>query len=101
MRMYSLFIIINWRCVNIANVNKKSDDFFESNIEKRALRPVSERYTSFSDFDLFEYVMENDGKRHDISITGLCWISFIAKGQTIQVGLPRGTALKESLGKIK
>ncbi len=81
--------------------NKKSNEFFENNIEKRSLRPVSERYTSFTDFDLFEYVMENDGKRHDISITGLCWISFIAKGQVIRVALPRGTALKESLSKIK
>lgn len=82
-------------------MDKYSEEVFQTNIRKRYQRPVSERYTTFQDFDLFEYTMENDGKRHDISITGLGWVSFTSKGQVIRVLLPHGTALKETLGKIK
>ena len=45
--------------------------------------------------------MENDGLSHDIAIEGLCWISFVAKGQTIRIMLPKGAALKESLAKVR
>lgn len=74
--------------------------FIATNIEKSYFRPVSARFTTFKDFDIFEYVMDNDGLSHDISIRGLGWISLTAKGQTIRVHLPKGTALKESLSKI-
>ena len=76
-------------------------DFIEENNRKRSLRPVSERITSFRDYDFFEYAMENDGQIHDISIEGLGWISFVAKGQVIRVMFPKGSALKESLGKLR
>lgn len=76
-------------------------DFFEENNRKRSLRPVSERITSFRDYDFFEYTMENDGEVHDISIEGLGWISFTAKGQVIRVMFPKGAALKESLAKLR
>lgn len=76
-------------------------DFFEENNRKRSLRPVSERITSFRDYDFFEYTMENDGQVHDISVEGLGWISFVAKGQIIRVMFPKGAALKESLGKLR
>lgn len=75
--------------------------FFSTNLKKALIRPVSERFTTFKDFDIFEYEMDNDGLVHDISIRGLGWVSFIAKGQTIRVLLPKGTALKESLSKIR
>ncbi|MCR5184976.1 MAG: hypothetical protein K6C32_02720 [Bacilli bacterium] len=81
--------------------NEKVDSFFRENVIKRSLRPVSERFFSFTDYDLFEYTMENDGQRHDISITGLGWISFEAKGQIIRVIFPKGAALKETVSKIK
>jgi ribosome biogenesis GTPase A len=71
------------------------------NTTKKSLRPVSERYTDFKDFDIFEYTMENDGELHDIAISGLGWISFIAKGQIIRVYAPKGTALKECKSKIR
>jgi hypothetical protein len=45
--------------------------------------------------------MENDGLMHDISIEGLGWISFVAKGQTFRIMLPKGAALKESLSKVR
>ena len=71
------------------------------NITRRLVRPVSDRFTTFTDYDLFEYTMENDGKVHDIAISGLGWISFVAKGQIIRVLLPKGVAVKECLGKIR
>ena len=79
----------------------KVEDFIEENNKKRFLRPVSERITNFRDYDFFEYAMENDNEIHDISIEGLGWISFPAKGQTIRVMFPKGSALKESLGKLR
>ena len=79
----------------------KVDEFLEENNRKRYLRPVSERINNFRDYDFFEYVMENDGKMHDISVEGLGWISFVAKGQIIRVMFPKGSALKESLAKLR
>ena len=81
--------------------NKHLQMHMAENCEKKTYRPVSERYNRFQDFDLFEYTMENDGLMHDISISGLGWVSFIAKGQIVHVLLPKGVAVKESLSKIK
>ncbi len=81
--------------------SKGLEDFIIENAKKVSVRPASDHFTNFKDYDLFEYVMEDDGKYHDIAIRGLGWISFIAKGQTIRVMVPRGTAIKESLSKIR
>lgn len=81
--------------------SKGFDTFLYENNKKASVRPVSDHFTNFKDFDLFEYDMENDGKMHDISVTGLGWISFEGKGQTVRVALPRGVAVKESLAKIR
>ena len=80
---------------------RKADDFIAENNRKRLLRPVSDHLTSFRDYDFFEYQMENDGQVHDISVQGLGWISFVAKGQIIRVMFPKGAALKESLAKLR
>ena len=92
-------------CAEGAEIKKlsaeKVDEFLEENNRKRLLRPVSERINNFRDYDLFEYTMENDGQVHDIAIEGLCWMSFVAKGQVIRVMFPKGAALKESLGKLR
>ena len=80
---------------------KAVEDFIVENSRKVSCRPASDHFTTFKDFDLFEYDMENDGKLHDIAIRGLCWISFVAKGQTIRVMVPHNTAIKESLAKIR
>ena len=77
------------------------EDFIRDNINKVTVRPASDHFTTFKDFDLFEYDMENDGQHHDIAIRGLGWISFIARGQTIRVLIPHGVAVKESLSKIR
>ena len=81
--------------------NDRVDDFMAENLKKKHLKPVSERYRSFRDYDMFEYDLENDDLRHDISIEGLCWFSMRGKGQTVRVLLPKGAAVKESLSKIR
>ena len=81
--------------------NDKVDQFMELNRKKHLVRPVSERFTTFEDYDMFEYDIENDDLRHDIAIEGLCWFSMRGKGQTIRVSLPKGAALKESLSKVR
>lgn len=78
----------------------KVDSFLEENFTKKHTRPVSENFSTFTDYDVFDYEMENDGKWHDIGIEGLCWASFIAKGQTIRIFLPKGAALKEFYSKV-
>lgn len=80
---------------------KKLESALEENTVKKYLRPVSERFTDFKDFDVFEYTMEDDGELHDIAISGLGWVSFVAKGQIVRVIAPKGTALKECKSKIK
>ena len=76
------------------------DSFLSENYNKRVLRPVSDKFATFYDYDIFEYTMEKDSLMHDIAIEGLGWISFKGKGQTIQILLPKGCALKETLSKI-
>ena len=78
----------------------KVDTFLRENYNKRMLRPVSDKLATFYDYDIFEYTMENDDKMHDIAIEGLGWITFKGRGQTIQILLPKGCALKETLSKI-
>ena len=79
----------------------KIDNFFRENAIKRSLRPVSERYSMFTDYDVFEYTMEADGKEHDIAITGLGWARFEGRGQIVRVICPKGTAIKETVSKIE
>ncbi|HNX15773.1 MAG TPA: hypothetical protein PKO28_00130 [Bacilli bacterium] len=80
---------------------KKMREVLQDNFDRKFLRPVSSRFTTFTDYDLFDYTMENDGRVHDIGIAGLCWISFVARGQVIRVLFPKGAALKEYLGKLR
>ena len=80
---------------------KNIEKAFEENYEKKNVRPVSNRYSSFLDYDVFDYQMEKDNKLHDIAIEGLGWISFKATGQTIRVFAPKGASIKESLSKIR
>ena len=79
----------------------KVDAFLARNLKKKTLPPVSSRFTTFEDYDMFEYDLENDELRHDIAIEGLCWFSTKGRGQTIRITLPKGAALKESLSKVR
>lgn len=80
---------------------KNLDAFNNENLIKKTVRPVSERFTTFTAFDLFEFTMEKDGRYHDIAIEGLCWITLKGEGQKIRVSCPKGSALKECLSKIR
>lgn len=81
--------------------NDKVDSALSKVIKNHSLKPVSKRFVTFEDFDLFEYDLENDDLRHDISIEGLCWFSMRGKGQTVRVMIPKGSALKECLSKVR
>ena len=80
---------------------KKLNRYLRENVVKRSVRPVSERYSAFTDYDVFEYDMEKDGKEHDIAVTGLGWVRFEGRGQIVRVTFPRGVAIKETLSKIE
>ena len=80
---------------------KDANKLFIENLSKRFLRPVSDRLVTFSDFDMFEYEVEDDNQEHDISIEGLGWIQFTGRGQIIRVALPKGAALKECPSKLR
>ena len=80
---------------------KKLDRFLRENVVKRSVQPVSERYSAFTDYDVFEYDMEKDGLEHDIAVTGLGWMRFEGRGQVIRVTIPRGVAIKETLSKLE
>ena len=73
----------------------------QENNRKRNIRPFSENFTDFSDYDVFDYEMENDGKFHDISIQGFGWFTFVGRGQTFRVFFPKGVAVKEYLSKVR
>lgn len=77
------------------------DKVLMENLTKKFLRPVSDRFVTFSDFDLFEYEIEDDDEEHDISIEGLGWVQFTGRGQIVRVLLPKGAALKECLSKLR
>ncbi len=81
--------------------NNRVDQALEENRRKKFCRPVSERFLSFRDYDLFEYELEDDDLRHDISVEGLCWFSTRGKGQKLRVLLPKGVAIKECLSKVR
>jgi len=76
-------------------------EVLEENNRKRNIRPYSENFTDFSDYDVFDYEMENDGKFHDISIQGFGWFTFVGKGQVFRVQFPKGDAVKEYLSKVR
>ena len=73
----------------------------QENMRKRNIRPYSENFSDFGDYDVFEYTMENDGKFHDISVEGIGWFTFVAKGQIFRVTLPKGAAIKEYISKVR
>jgi len=80
---------------------KDLNNFIIENNQKHSVRPVSERLTSFRDYDAYEFEIDNDGLSHDIYISGLGWFALEGKGQTMRVYSPKGVALKECLSKIR
>ena len=77
------------------------NEVLQENDRKRNIRPYSENFSDFSDYDVFDYEMENDGKYHDISIQGIGWFTVAGKGQIFRVTFPKGVAVKEYPSKVK
>lgn len=98
---WSIRVYMAEKCELKVTANSKVDDFLLENSRKKTHRPVSSRFTTFRDYDMFEYDLEDDGLRHDIAIEGLCWFSTRGKGQTFRVLLPKGVAVKECLSKVR
>lgn len=98
---WSVRTFLSEKCEIKTTSISKVDDFLEENSRKKTHRPVSNRFSSFRDYDMFEYDLEDDGLRHDIAIEGLCWFSTRGKGQTLRVLLPKGVAVKECLSKVR
>ncbi len=78
----------------------KFESVFNKNLRTGECRPVSDNLTDFTHFDLFEYKMEDDWNKHDIAIEGLCWVTFVAMGQTVRVRLPHQSAVKEAISRL-
>ena len=98
---WSVRTFIGEKCEIKTTSIDKVDAFLEENSRKKAYRPVSNRFSSFRDYDMFEYELEDDNLRHDIAVEGLCWFSTRGKGQTIRILLPKGVAVKECLSKVR
>lgn len=73
----------------------------QENARKRNIRPYCESLSDFSDYDVFEYTMENDAKFHDIAVEGLGWFTFVARGQVFRITVPKGVAIKEYFSKVR
>ncbi len=80
---------------------EKVDDMLESIRKRKNLKPASDRFVSFRDYDMFEYDLESDDLRHDIAVEGLGWFSLRGRGQKIRILLPKGVAVKECLSKVR
>lgn len=76
------------------------DNYFLDNFNKKEVKPISNKFINFKDFEVFEYQMDEDHLKHDIAIEGLGWITFISNGQRIQITAPNGVAIKESVSKV-
>ena len=98
---WSVRTFIGEKCEIKTTSIDKVDAFLEENSRKKTYRPVSNRFSSFRDYDMFEYELEDDNLRHDIAVEGLCWFSTRGKGQTIRILLPKGVAVKECLSKVR
>lgn len=78
----------------------KEKIFFKTNLINKNLLPVSDLLQDFSNFDLFQYEMENDNLDHEIGIKGLGFIIFKGLGQTIYIMVPKGVAIKEGIPRL-
>ncbi len=80
--------------------SSNADAAFLKGIEKGNVVPISARASTLTDFDAFDIVVDEQGKR-DIGIEGLGWFSFYAGAQTFRVYLPKGVSLYTSRSKVK
>jgi 30S ribosome assembly GTPase len=78
----------------------EGDAAFLKIIEKKVLHPVSSLVTSYLDMDIFDFAIEEKGRR-DLGIAGLGWISFEGAGQKFRFYVPKEVGVYGSRAKVK
>jgi ribosome biogenesis GTPase A len=77
----------------------RASETLKNIIRYKKTTPISKSIRTIADLDAYDLTFEGDEKM-DISIAGLGWISFTAKGQTIRVFAPQGVAIRSNKAKI-
>lgn len=67
---------------------EKHQELYNDHLDDDVLVPKANNIKQYEDFVLHEFKLANDNKKVDIYINGLGWITFIAQGQEISVGVP-------------
>lgn len=79
---------------------KKDSEHIVRMIRRKDLSPTSEKFTTSSDFDVYEIELKDEKDPLDIVITGLGWVSLIPSGQVLRLYAPRGVAVGVHPSKI-
>lgn len=79
--------------------NRKCEEIFVKEINKKAIKPYCLRVKTVKDLDVFEIKITESNYR-DIGIQGLGWFNFLAKGQTFRIYVPKGVSIYTSRPKI-
>ena len=74
--------------------------FFQTILEKGDQSSTSYKFRSFSDFDTYDFEIEEEGDR-DIGILGLGWLSFKGNKQKFRIFVPKGIFVYTTRAKIK
>ncbi len=75
------------------------DKLIETTIHKGNIKPCSSRFTSFSQYDCYDFQITEEGSR-DIGILGLGWINFTGKNQTFRIFVPKGVYVYTTRAKV-
>lgn len=62
---------------------------YDDHLDDDTLVPKANNVAKYEDFVIHNFKIENNNKKIDIYISGLGWITFIAQGQEIAVGVPK------------
>lgn len=86
--------------VQLKRVNaKKAENKFVQLVAHKALKPSLNRIKNIKDMDVFEIEITESNLR-DIGIQGLGWFTFMAKGQTFRIYVPKGISIFTSRPKV-
>ena len=68
-------------------------------LEKQNNKPCSSKFTQFTQFDVYEVTIDEEGSR-DIGILDLGWFNFKGEGQKFRIFVPKGVYVYNTRGKI-
>lgn len=73
---------------------KNMDALFMKYLEKKALKPSLSFVSSISDYDIFDITINPDDSYQEIIISGLGWVSFLAKESIkLRIYVPKGIGI--------